>query len=212
MHSGRGFAGNNQLFACCISQRTSEKLLGSYIKDSRELFSTVTSTFHVHKRQKMCESALKFLQKCRSSGFMMPSFLNIDFEKQQVISKKTRSLCRRPGIFCDLQDELQKIKKKSIGHCTTNPLLYAFCRVLTKHSHCSATDIISSLKNDAEIQCNFALIKMKSGGSKCRFALVKNLCRNTGKCFALLTLFCAYIGNFNSQYNKWLSELRLCMM
>ena len=86
---------------------------------------------HLHKCQKMCESALKFLQKCCSSSFVlvMPPFYNTilikhtgDLKKNKLIALQARSFLRLAR--CSLKK----------GYHTANPLLSAFCGLLRKKS------------------------------------------------------------------------------
>ena len=127
-------------------------------------------TFHLLcKPWKMCESALKFLQKCHSSGFLTSPFHNANLKKK-VITKK-RASCHRLGICCDSQGNL---KKRSSCH---KPAAFCVLRIVTKKMVIAQhqTLCLQSPQNNTGIKCSFTLLKKKNVVIKCYLALVKNL-------------------------------------
>ena len=67
----------------------------------------------------MCESALNFLQKRRSSGFVRPPFHNVHLKKNSgdLKKKKKRLLQPKPAAFCVLRVVNKKVV---IAHCVSN--------------------------------------------------------------------------------------------
>ena len=85
----------------------------------------------------MCKSALKFLRKCCSSGFVMPPFHHTDLKK--------KSSHRRSGIFCSTC-KLIFIKNRK-------PAAFCILRVIVPHQ----TSCLP--KKNTRIKCRFALVK-----------------------------------------------------